>query len=328
MQEVRRRKVSGLGLRIAAPKLGRALALLLLVAGLAAVGISYWRLKDRTSFRLRPGQAQLSNEVVGVIEHLEHREMKGDRLWVMLKADRDIQYSDGHHQLENVYLEVYPDQGDRPDKISARQTLTNEDNTQFLFTGDVQIETRDSLKVRAESVEYEVKTEAANITTPVSFERENIAGRADAANLDSKAKKLDLKGAVEITVSPEAGAQPPGDRQPAAIPKVSLKQPLTIKSAQAAFDQASMQIAFSGGATAEQGRDVMSGDTLTGHLSEQKRVKFITAHTNAYLRSMNEGHAAEVFAEQLDFHFDDEQKLVSAHALRHVRAKTIGADSE
>ena len=328
MQEIRRRKVAGLGLRIAAPKLGRALAVLLLVAGVAAVGISYWRLKDRTTFRLRPGQAQLSNEVVGVIDHLEHREMKGDRLWVMLKADKDVKYSDGHHQLENVYLEVYPDQGDRPDKISARQTLTNEDNTQFLFTGDVQIETRDGLKTKAESVEYEVKTELARVTTPVSFERENISGRADSANLDSKAKKLELKGAVEITVSPEAGAQPAANAQPSAIPKMNLKQPLTIKSAQAIFDQAAMQIAFSGGATAEQGRDVMSGETLIGHLSEQKRVKYITARTNAYLRSMNEGHAAEVFAEQLDFYFNEEQKLVAAHALRNVRAKSIDADSD
>jgi lipopolysaccharide export system protein LptA len=316
-----------LGLRIAAPKLGGVLALLLLVAGLAAVAISYWRLKDTTPFRMRAGQAQLSNEVVGVIDNLEHREMKGERLWVLLKADRDVKYSDGHHQLENVHLEVYPDQGDRPDKISARQTLTNEDNTEFLFTGDVQIETRDSLKVKAESVEYEVKTEQARVTTPVSFERENIAGRADAANLDSKAKKLELKGAVSITVSPEAGAQP-ASTQPAVIPKMNLRQPLTLKSAQAVFDQAAMQIDFTGGATAEQGRDVMSGDTLTGHLSEQKRVKYITARTNAYLRSMNEGHAAEVYAEQLDFYFNEEQKLVAAHALRNVRAKTIDADSD
>src|SRR5215213_9918559 len=235
MQEIRRRKVAGLGLRIAAPKLGRALALLLLVAGVVTVGISYWRLKGTTTFRLRPGQAQLSNEVVGEIINLEHREMKGERLWVLLKADRDVKYSDGHHQLENVYLEVYSDQGDRPDKISARQTLTNEDNTQFLFTGDVQIETRDSLKVRAESVEYEVKTEAANIPVPVSFERENIRGRADSAHLDSKAKRLELKGAVEITVSPEAGAAQPAAAQNAAVPKVNLKQPLTIKSAQALF---------------------------------------------------------------------------------------------
>jgi lipopolysaccharide export system protein LptA len=253
--------------------------------------------------------------------------MKGERLWVLLTADKDIKYSDGHHKLENVYLEVYPDQGDRPDKISARQTLTNEDNTQFLFSGDVQIETRDSLKVRAETVEYEVKTEQARVTTPVSFERENIAGRADSASLDAKAKRLDLKGAVEITVSPGADARPPGG-QPAAIPKVNLRQPLTLKSAQAVFDQAAMQVVFTGGATAEQGRDVMSGEVLEGHLSEQKRVKYITARTNAYLRTLNEGKAAEVFAEQLDFYFDEQQKLTSAHALRNVRARSIDADSD
>ena len=36
---------------------------------------------------------------------------------------------------------------------------------------------------------------------------------------------------------------------------------------------------------------------------------------------MGEGRAAEVFADQLDFYFDDNQKLVRAHALRNVRAR-------
>jgi LPS export ABC transporter protein LptC len=328
MQEIRRRKVSGIGLRIAAPKLGRVLALVLLVCAVAAVVISYWRLKDRTTFRLRPGQAQLSTEVVGDITDLEHREMKGDRLWVLLRAARDIKYSDGHHKLENVYLEVYPDKGDVPDKISARQTLTNEDNTQFLFTGEVHIETRDRLTVKSESIEYDVKTEAANVTTPVSFERENITGRADSANLDAKSKKLDLKGAVEITVRPEA-ASGPSQPAPAGLPKMNLKGlPVTVKSAQATFDQAQMQITFGGGAVAEQGRDVMSGETLLSYLTEQKKVKYITARGNAYLRSMNEGHAAEVFGDQLEFYFNEDQKLFAAHALRNVRAKTIDADSD
>jgi LPS export ABC transporter protein LptC len=328
MQEIRRRKVAGIGLRIAAPKLGRVLALLLLVAGVAAVAISYWRLKDRTTFRLRPGQAQLSTEVVGEIRDLEHREMKGNKLWVLLKADRDIKYSDGHHKLENVHIEVYPEQGDLPDKINARETLTNEDQTQFLFTGDVQVETRDRLIAKSEVVEYDVNTEVANVTTPVSFERENISGRADSASLTAKTKKLELKGAVEITVRPDAAGQP-ASSAPASLPKMSLRGlPVTVKSAQAVFDQVAMQINFSGGATAEQGRDVMSGETLAGQLTEQKRVKFITAKTHAYLRSLNEGRAAEVFGDQLDFYFDADQKLVAAHALGNVRAKTIDADSD
>jgi len=328
MQEIRRRKVAGIGLRIAAPKLGRVLALLLLVCGIAALAISYWGLKDRTTFRLRPGQARLSTEVVGEITNLEHREMKGDRLWVLLRASRDVQYSDGHHRLENVYLEVYPDQGDRPDKISARETLTNEDNTQFLFTGNVQIETRDRLTARSESVEYDVKTEVANLTTPVSFQRENIQGRADSAGLDAKAKKLELKGAVEITVHPEAGGQP-ASAPPAGLPKANLRGlPVTVRSAQALFDQAAMQINFGGGATAEQGRDVFSGETLVGMLTPEKRVKYIAARTGAYLRSMNEGRAAEVFGDQLDFYFNPDQKLVAAHAIGNVRAKTLDADSD
>jgi lipopolysaccharide export system protein LptA len=176
-------------------------------------------------------------------------------------------------------------------------------------------------------VEYDVKTEIGNVTSPVTFERENISGRADSASLDAKSKKLELKGGVEITVKPEAGAQPVENA--AGLPKMNLRGlPLTLKSAQAVFDQGAMTLAFGGGATAEQGRDVMSGETLMGTLTEQKRVKYIQSRGGAYLRSMNEGHAAEVFADQLDFYFNEEQKLVAAHALRNVRAKTIDADSD
>jgi LPS export ABC transporter protein LptC len=327
MQEIRRRKVAGIGLRIAVPKFVRVLALFLLACGVAAVAVSYWRLRGNTEFRMRPGQAQLSTEVVGEIRNLEHREMKGDRLWVVLTADRDRTFSDGHHELENVHLEVYPDKGDQPDKISSQRTLTNEDNTQFLFAGDVQIETRDRLVAKAESVEYDLKTEVGNVTSPVSFERENVRGRADAASLDGKSKKLGLKGNVEITVKPETEEQQKSN--PAGVPNLKLRGlPLTVKSAEAQFDQNALQLSFSGGAVAEQGQDVMSGETLSGSLSEQKRVKYITARTSAYLRSMNEGHAAEVFADQLDFYFDENQKLQSAHALRNVRANTIGADAD
>jgi LPS export ABC transporter protein LptC/lipopolysaccharide transport protein LptA len=328
MQEIRRRKVAGIGLRIAAPKLMRVLALLLLAGGVAAVVISYWRLKDNTEFRLRPGQAQLSTEVVGEITNLEHREMKGDRLWVVLKADRDLKFSDGHHKLENVHLEVYPDKGDRPDKISSRETLTNEDNTQFLFTGDVLIETRDELVVKTEMVEYDIKNEFANVTAPVNFERENIHGRADSGSLEAKAKKLVLKGAVEITVEPGNGQQQP-QQQSANVPHMNLRgQPLTVKSAQADFDQIAMHIDFSGGAVAEQGQDVMSGDTLGGLLNEQKHVKHITARGNSYLRSMSQGHSAEVFASEFDFYFDDNQKLSNAQARQNVHGRTLDADSE
>ena len=327
MQEIRpRKKVSVIGLRAFAPKAVRVVALVLLVAGVGAVVVSYLRLKDRPVFRLRSGPAQLSKEVVGVIDNFERREMKGDRLHVLLRATRDVAFSDGHHELENVHLEVYPETGDHPDKIVARRTISNEDNTQFIFTGEVQIETRDRLVAKTEAAEYDTKTQVGNITAPVVFARENVSGRADAATLEAEKKQLGLRGNVEITVRPDAEGQPAAE---GGAPKVDLRgRPVTVKAAQALFEQTQHRLTFSGGAVAEQGPDVMSGEVMTGHLSEQNRVRYIESRGNAYLRSLNEGRAAEVFSADMFFHFDGDQKLVAASAVGNVRARTLDADSE
>jgi LPS export ABC transporter protein LptC len=327
MQEIRpRKKVSGIGLRAFAPKAVRVAALLVLVAGVGAVVVSYLRLKDRPVFRLRSGPAQLSKEVVGVVENFERRETKPDgRLHVFLRATRDVRFSDGHHELENLHLEVYPDEGDHPDKIASLRTVTNEDITQLLFTGQVQIETRDRLVAQTEAAEYDTKTQVGNITAPVVFSRENVSGRADAATLESQKKQLALRGNVEVTVRPDAEGQPAA---PGVVPSVNLRGlPVTVKGAQALFEQAALKLSFTGGATAEQGTDLMAGDTLTGFLNEQKRVRFIEARGSAHLRTLNPGRSAEVFAAEMFFHFED-QKLTSARAVTNVRALTLDADSE
>ena len=101
-----------------------------------------------------------------------------------------------------------------------------------------------------------------------------------------------------------------------------------MKSALANFDQQQLSLEFKGGAVAEQGPDVMSGDTLSGLLNEQKRVKFIEAKGSSYLRSMNTGRAAEVFADSMHFYFDGDQKLERVHAMRNVRSRTLDADAE
>jgi lipopolysaccharide transport protein LptA len=136
-----------------------------------------------------------------------------------------------------------------------------------------------------------------------------------------------LKGAVEITVESGNGQQQQAGA--AGVPRMNLRgQPVTVKSAQADFDQIAMRIDFTGGAVAEQGQDVMSGDSLGGLLNEQKHVKHITARGNSYLRSMSQGHAAEVFASEFDFYFDDNQKLQTAQARQNVHGRTLDADSE
>ncbi len=322
MQEIRRRRAIAIGLRAHAPKYVRLLALAMLFAGLTYVGISYWRLRNHKEFRMRSGPAQLSTEVTRSVEGFEHTETRNNKLYFKLTAARELTFSDGHHELEDVHMEVYPEKGDQPDKITARRTIVLDNNTHVSFLGDVNIETRDNLKAKTEAIDYSINEEFGTTNVPISFERENVKGHADGATVDAKNKKLELRGGVEITVEP--GTKTSG--APAQLS--SRSRPVTIHSAQATFEQHTLRLSFSGGATAEQETDIMSGDTLAAVLNEQKRVKHVEARGNSYLRTMTEGRAAEVHAVDMDFEFDGDQKLQNARALRDVRARTLDADAE
>ncbi|HEV2706522.1 MAG TPA: LPS export ABC transporter periplasmic protein LptC [Pyrinomonadaceae bacterium] len=325
MQEIRRRRAIAIGLRARAPVYVRVLALALLAAGLTYVGLSYWRSRNRPEFRMRSGPTELSTEVVRRVEGFEHTETRNNKLYLKVTAARELTFADGHHELEDVRMELHPETGEKPDTISARRTIVFDDNRRVAFSGNVEIETRDSLRAKTEAIEYNINEEVGRTDVAISFERENVRGRADGATVDAKNKKLELRGGVEITVEPDANSSTGN----AALPASPARGvPVTIRSAQAHFDQNTLHLSFSGGATAEQGADVMSGETLAATLSERKRVRHVAARGNSYLRSSTQGRAAEVRAADMDFDFDGEQKLKAARAVRDVRANTIDSDAD
>ncbi|HEV2914329.1 MAG TPA: LPS export ABC transporter periplasmic protein LptC, partial [Pyrinomonadaceae bacterium] len=319
MQEVRRKRAIAVGWRARMPLVTRAVALFVIVAGIIFVGISYYRLRNNEPFRLRSEAPELSKQVTSVVEGYERRVTEGDRLRFLLRAARDITYADNHHELEDVHLEVYPPTGDKPDQITARRSIYDPEKGVVSFNGDVNIETRDQLKAKTEVFVYNQQNETAETDQPITFARENVSGEATGAFLDAKNKRLELRRNVSITVAPEAqaGAKP--------SPR---SRPVTIRSAQATFDQGSLHLSFTGGATAEQERDVMSGDNLSATLNQQKRLQKIEARGNSYLRSMTEGRAVEVHAADMDFFMDNEQRLERALASRDVRSQSLDADAE
>lgn len=326
MQEVRRKRVFTVGWRAHLPLVARVLALLVLVAGLIYVGISYYKNRNYVPFRMRGEAPELSKQMTSVIEGYERRVMDGERLRLFVRAARDITFSDNHHELEEVHLEIYPAKGDKPDQITAQRAIylpgeRDSKDARIWFTGNVNIETRDALTAKTEKMEYDQGKETGETDLPISFERENISGHATGAMLDNKIKRLDLLKDVEITVAPEA--------KPAASAKSNPRaRPVTIHSGRAVFDQARMHLSFTGGATAEQEQDVMSGDQLNATLNAQKHVQKIEARANSYLRAMEPGRAAEVHASDMDFFFDGDQKLQRAVATNDVRARSLDADSQ
>ncbi|MCU1264776.1 MAG: hypothetical protein JWM21_1094 [Acidobacteria bacterium] len=303
----------------------RLLALFVLIAGLVFVGISYYKLRNTTKFEMRPGAAELSKEETGRIEGYEQRVTKAGHLYLWLRAAREITFADGHHELENVNLVIYSAAADKPDQITSTRAIYDQKNNVISFLGNVKVETKDALKVNTESIVYNQTTEVAETDVPMTFSRENISGKATGAMVEAKTKKLELRKDVEITVQPDV-PKSPADQPPK--PPSTRSRPVTIHAAHAVFEQQAMRLSFSGGVTAEQERDIMSGDNMNALLNPKKRLQQIEVRGNSYLRSMAPGHAAELHARDMDFYLDDDQRLKKAQAREYTQARTLDADSE
>jgi LPS export ABC transporter protein LptC/lipopolysaccharide transport protein LptA len=322
MQEITKKRAIAIGLRARAPIVVRAGALIILVTALVFVAVSYYRLRNNKPFRLKSEAPELSKEIKGIVEGYEQRIMKGDRLYLWVKASRDVTFMDDHHELEEVSLSVYPPVGDKPDQIAANKAIYDPKTSVINFLGNVKIETKDALKVNTEALAFDQNSEIAQTDAPVAFSRENVSGRATGAIVEAKNKTLQLKKDVEIIVAPEVL------KDPKAKPATTRSRPVTIRAAHALFEQATMKLSFSGGVTAEQERDVMSGESLFATLNEQKRVQKVEIRGNSYLRSMEDGRSAEVHSADMDFFLDADQRLERAVAMREAGGKSLNAESE
>ena len=319
MQEVSRKRDIRVGLRARVPLVARALAILILTAAVAFIGISYYKLRNNKPFRMRSETPELSKHITGRTYGYEQRVTKDGRLHLLLKAAVDLTYSDGHHELETVSLAVYPPVGDKPDQISANRAIYDQANSLVTFLGSVKIETKDALKVDTESMVYNQTTEVGQTDAPISFSRENLSGSSTGAVVDGKNKKLELNKDVLITVAPEAkGTAQRGSRS----------RPISIRSARAIFEQQTLKLSFYGGVTADQERDTMSGNELFGTLNEQKRLQKVEVRGNSYLSSREEGRAAEVQAVDMDFFLDKDQRLERAVAMKDARSRTLDSDAD
>ncbi|HJS24795.1 MAG TPA: LPS export ABC transporter periplasmic protein LptC [Pyrinomonadaceae bacterium] len=315
MQELTRKRAIAIGLRAKVPVIARIVAFTLLASGLAVVGVSYYKLRNAEKFKAKSEKPELSKEVKGIVEGVEQRVMKNDRLYLLVKASRDVTFSDDHHELENVSIAVYPPEGDTPDQITAARAIYEPNSNVLSFIGNVKIETKDKLKVNTEALSFDQNSGIAQTDSPVSFERENVSGTSTGAVVEQKTKRLQLKTNVQLAVSPQSGA-------------AKRARPVAIKAAHGAFDQNSMQLVFSGGVTVEQENDILSGDNLTAFLNQQKHLERAEIRNNAYMRVMDPGRAAEVKSVNMDFFMDKDQRLERALATTDVVARTLEGDAD
>jgi lipopolysaccharide export system protein LptA len=318
MQELTRRRAFGIGWRARVPMIARIVAFTLLVSGIAVVGVSYYKLRNVEKFKAKSEKPELSKEVTGVVEGYEQRVTNKDgRLYMHIKASRDITFSDNHHELENVHLAVYPPEGDVPDQISAARAIYWPNTNIVSFVGNVKIDTKEKLHVATESLSFDQNSGVAQTDDAVAFNRENVSGTSTGAVVEQKAKRLELKKDVAIKIEPQLNGA-----------KSTRARPVTIRAARGTFEHEASKLTFAGGATVEQERDILSGENIYATLNQEKRLQKAEIRGNSYLRTMEPGRAAEVHAVDMDFFLDKDQRLERAFANNDVKARSLDADSD
>lgn len=207
--DVKRPEIKKLEKRARLPFYFRVGAAVVFAVAVAVLIGGYVVARRAPDFRLKPGDAKLSTDVVATVNGYERTETEGEIRKYYVKADKATTFADNHQELQNVFIEIFDEKGEQSDRITSDKALyipAENKNFNAYFLGNVNIETRDRLKVKTDHIYYKKETETAEAENLVEFERGNIRGKANSAFVKIKEKRLELTKDVEIdafAVNPE-----------------------------------------------------------------------------------------------------------------------------
>ncbi|CAN5427048.1 hypothetical protein BH10ACI1_BH10ACI1_18800 [soil metagenome] len=149
---------------------------------------------------------ELSKDVVAAVNGYERTETEGEAKKYFIKADKATTFADNHQEMENVYLQVFDEKGEKFDTITAGKAVyvpatDGTKNFTAFFAGEINVLTRDSLQIKTVQATYSKETETVEAEEWVEFSRENVSGKSFGAIAKIKEKTLELLKEVEINTS-------------------------------------------------------------------------------------------------------------------------------
>ncbi|MGB7200675.1 MAG: LPS export ABC transporter periplasmic protein LptC [Pyrinomonadaceae bacterium] len=234
-----------------------AVVLLIIVAG-------FYRESAKSAFKLKSEHTNLSTDVIAEVNGYERLESENGVAKYFIKASHAKTFSDNHQELDDMYLEVYGNDG-AVNKLSAENALyvpEPDKNFTAYLTGNVRLETAEALKIKTNNIVYTRKTETADADELVEFERDNLKGRSLGAAVRMADKQIDLLRDVEIETfeSPE-------------MAKSGVRY-ARVRSSSATFDQAANKIALNGGVAVNINSKANSGGPQTTNVQAARAVVY------------------------------------------------------
>ncbi|MGH9947419.1 MAG: LPS export ABC transporter periplasmic protein LptC, partial [Pyrinomonadaceae bacterium] len=185
------------------PRFVRFAAIACIALVLLAVGIGLYRAKNVADFRMIGFPTELSKEVISKVDSYERREFEGDNLKYHLIADQATTFSDNHQELSNVHLQLFGTASEVDEITAAKAVYVPGEQKTFTgyFAGDVNVKTRDGLKLRTEQITYTDTTKIISAEENVQFERANVSGKSFGAIVRVNNHTVELPRDVEFALN-------------------------------------------------------------------------------------------------------------------------------
>ncbi|HYE73594.1 MAG TPA: LPS export ABC transporter periplasmic protein LptC, partial [Blastocatellia bacterium] len=288
------------------------LALLIGVVGLIVVSFIKGRSKQKDIPLVPRGAARLSDKVVAITEGYRYLISENGQKQVLLTAARDTSYADGRHELEQLELIGYNSDGQESGRVKADKGSYQQDNDMVIFRGHVIATNPDGLEVTTEALDYDRKAQVAKTDVAMNFKRADLSGSGVGATLYSKDKKLELRSEARVVITP----------------KDTTQAPVEIRGQRADYSQNDGVVHFVGSVTVTQGSQGGKADAMTGFYSKgTNKLERIEARGNSYLHSQENSKTSEVQARDIDFFFDEAQRLKQVVAIGNAHARSLEKDA-
>lgn len=257
-------------LRAKLPGILRYFALGAIAAGLLIIVAGFYRERARSAFKLKSEHTNLSTDVIAEVSGYERLESENGVAKYFIRATRAKTFSDNHQELENMYLEVYGDDG-AVNKLSAENAIyipDSDKNFTAYLKGNVNIETAERLNIKTNNIVYTRKTEIADADELVEFERDNLKGKSFGAAVRMAEKQIDLLRDVEIETfeSPE-------------LAKSGVRY-AKVNANSATFDNAANTITLNGSVAVNIASKASSGEAQTTDVQAARAVVYFVPVDN------------------------------------------------
>jgi lipopolysaccharide export system protein LptA len=215
MPAVKQQNIKNLQFRAKLPIAFRVLAIFAIALTIFAIGIGFYLSRNNREFRMKSLPAELSQDVVAEVSGYERRETDGEKLKYYIKADKARTFTDNHQELENAFIQVFDETGENSDKISSATAIyvpAKDESKNFTayFAGNVNIESRDALKVKTEQLTYYKETEDKTIELlkDVEINSNDATGKIEQAKIaaghaffNQTAGKIEFSQNVNINIT-------------------------------------------------------------------------------------------------------------------------------